>query len=129
MDCEVRMAGRRAFRAGLRTSVAQRILDWGESFLAEPQLQDQAECFVPLAAVVFRYNFGYIHQFGLFSRDYAKLQWGLDLQPNLIMVYYAYLSKIYGVRGKLKIRRGQPRGGSTPPPGTKMIYSQIVLTQ
>lgn len=29
-----------------------------------------------------------------------------------------------GRRSGLKIRRGQPRGGSTPPPGTTLAYSE-----
>jgi hypothetical protein len=64
--------------------------------------------------IEFGYRFGYRHQFGLVSANYAKLLVGMGLAGSLITLNFPYLSKIYGVLGKLKIRRGQPRGGSTP---------------
>ena len=43
-----------------------------------------------------------------------------------ITLDYAYLSQIYGVLGKLKIRRGQLHEGSIPSPGTiESIIDQV----
>jgi hypothetical protein len=40
----------------------------------------------------FGYKFGYSHQFGLFTQDYAKLLIGLHLQELFIALNFPYLS-------------------------------------
>jgi hypothetical protein len=44
------------------------------------------------AVAVFGYKFGYTHQFGVFTPDYAKVRWGQGLHLRPITVDYAYLS-------------------------------------
>jgi hypothetical protein len=51
----------------------------------------------------FGYTFGYRHQFGLFTLNCAKLLSSMHLALAEITPNFAYLSMIYGVRGKLKI--------------------------
>ena len=67
----------------------------------------------------FRYMFGYRHQFGFFTLNFAKLLNSMYLGVSKITLDYAYFSKTYGVLGKLKIRRRQLRGGSTPLPAPR----------
>jgi hypothetical protein len=50
---------------------------------------------------------------------YAKFRWFNYLALRSITLSFCLFSMIYSDARKLKIRRGQPRGGSTPPPGTR----------
>jgi hypothetical protein len=65
------------------------------------------------------YKFGYRHQFGSITENYAKLLMGSHLWLSEITLDFPYLSWTYGILERLKIRRRQLHGGSTPPPGTK----------
>src|SRR5271165_2163248 len=67
---------------------------------------------------VLGYTFGYRHQFALLTANYAKLQMVMGLASPLITLSFPYLSWTYGILRRLKIRRRQLHGGSTPPPGT-----------
>ena len=50
------------------------------------------------------YNFGYRHQFGQITPNYAKLHEGKDLGLRLIAQISHYLLWTYGVLQRLKIR-------------------------
>jgi hypothetical protein len=43
------------------------------------------------------------------------------------MLHLPYLSWIHGFRRQLKIRRPSGHGGSTPPPGTNLKYSEYAV--
>lgn len=74
-----------------------------------------------------RYKFGYRRQFALISASYAKLRVGMGLAGPLNTLIYAYLSKTYGIPGKLKIRRASARGGSTLPAPSILFISIVLL--
>ena len=63
----------------------------------------------------FGYTFGYRHQFGFFALNFAKLLSSMYLGCSGITLTYAYLSYVYGILRKLKIRRRQLPWGFDPP--------------
>ena len=71
--------------------------------------------------VHFGYTFGYRRQLGTVTLDFVNFYRSRNLDRSEITVHFAYLSMIYVVLRRLKIRRRQLHGGSTPPPGTSII--------
>jgi len=63
--------------------VSAQILDTGEK---------RGETLLGPQVPRFGYRFGYTHQFGSFTPNYAKLRWIKDLGLRSITVVYAYLS-------------------------------------
>jgi hypothetical protein len=53
----------------------------------------------------------------------------MGLAGSLITLTLPYLSKTYGILRRLKIRRKQFHGGSTPPPGTIYLFYLQQLTR
>ena len=64
--------------------------------------------------LLFGYKFRYRHQFGLLTFNFAKPLATGHLSRCNHAINYAYLSGVYGILRKLKIRRGQPHGVRFP---------------
>ena len=85
-----------------------------------PYSARKAPCFnsISLIAVLERYT----RQLFVLALFFAKLRWLNYLLLRSITLPFSLFSMIYTDARKLKIRRPQGRGGSSPPPGTINSY-------